>query len=60
MLIVSKIQRLIAIFGWRYFSNFGANLRQLQSTLVESWLALPEPLPSQHGLIRKPNDVMQN
>jgi hypothetical protein len=49
------------IFGWRYISNFGANLRQLQSTLVESWLALPEPLPHRHDRIRKStNDVMQN
>lgn len=52
---------LDTIFDWGYLSCFGANLRQLQSPLVESWLALPEPLPRRHDRIRKStNDVTQH
>jgi hypothetical protein len=32
-----------SIYDWKYTLGFGANLRQLRSTLVESWLAQPVP-----------------
>lgn len=47
-----KEQRKVSIksiFDWPLASWMGSNLRQLRSTIIESWLALPEPLSPQNS-----------
>jgi hypothetical protein len=43
--IEERKAHLHSVYDWRFSTNyFGDNLRQLRSTLIENWLALPEPL----------------
>jgi hypothetical protein len=43
--IEQRRANLNSIYDWRFSMNYwGDNLRQLRSTLIEKWLALPEPL----------------
>ena len=43
--IEQRRANLNSVYDWRFSMNYsGDNLRQLRSTLIEKWLALPEPL----------------
>ena len=35
-----------ALFAWERIGWFGDNLREMRSTMIEDWLALPEPKPT--------------
>ena len=51
-----RISDLREMFGWGSMGWTGANLREIRSSLIESWLALPEPPPRRNYRIPRSID----